>query len=305
MGYRVEPADAEEESQIRMLVTDSSKAKPAQGAWDGKVVVIEPSSGWRNLGLREVWAHRELLYFFVWRDLKVRYKQTAFGAAWAVLQPLLLMAVFSVSLGRVAGVGPEGTPYPLFVFAGLVPWTLFASSLAGASNSLVGGEAIITKVYFPRLLLPFASVGSFVLDFCISLIALAAVMAWYGVAPTAAILWVPAFAVLDVVTALGVGTFLAAVNVRYRDVKYVVPFLVQLWMFASPVVYAIKLIPSEWRSLFALNPMTGVVEGFRWALIGGPAPDASLAVSAVASFVVLLVALVYFRRVERTFADVI
>jgi lipopolysaccharide transport system permease protein len=316
MGYRVEPGRdvtrrgfaepaAEQEPETRMLATESAEAKPVQGGWDGRVVVIERSSGWRQLGLREVWAHRELLYFFVWRDLKVRYKQTAFGALWAVLQPLLLMAVFSVSLGRVKGIGPEGMPYPLFVFAGLVPWTLFASSLAGASNSLVGGEAIITKVYFPRLLLPFASVGSFLLDFLISLIALALVMLWYGVAPTTAIVWVPAFAVLDVVTALGVGTFLAAVNVRYRDVKYVVPFLVQLWMFASPVVYASTLIPSQWRTLFALNPMTGVVEGFRWSLIGGPAPDTTVVASAVASFVVLLGALVYFRRVERTFADVI
>jgi lipopolysaccharide transport system permease protein len=291
-----------------MLATDSSKMTPGgptRGAWDGRVVVIEPSHGWRQLGLREVWAHRELLYFFVWRDLKVRYKQTAFGAAWAVLQPLLLMAVFSVSLGRVAGVGPEGTPYPLFVFAGLVPWTLFASSLAGASNSLVMGEAIITKVYFPRLLMPFASVGSFLLDFLISLTALAVVMAWFGVAPTAAVLWLPAFTALDIVTALGVGTFLAAVNVRYRDVKYVVPFLVQLWMFASPVVYQSGLIPAQWRTVFALNPMTGVVEGFRWSLIGGPAPDATIAASAAAAFAVLLLALVYFRRVERTFADVI
>jgi lipopolysaccharide transport system permease protein len=278
---------------------------PGPGAWDGRVVVIEPSHGWRQLGLREVWAHRELLYFFVWRDLKVRYKQTAFGAAWAVLQPLLLMAIFSATLGRVANIGPEGTPYPLFVFAGLVPWTLFASSLAGASNSLVMGEAIITKVYFPRLLMPFASVGSFLLDFLISLAALAVVMAWFGVVPTAAVVWLPAFTALDIVTALGVGTFLAAVNVRYRDVKYVVPFLVQLWMFASPVVYRSGLIPEQWRTVFALNPMTGVVEGFRWSLIGGPAPDATVAASAAAAFAVLLLALVYFRRVERTFADVI
>lgn len=292
-----------------MLMTDGAQngaqTKPVQGAWDGRVVVIEPSSGWRQLGLREVWAHRELLYFFVWRDLKIRYKQTAFGAAWAVLQPLLLMAIFSVTLGRIPNVGPTDTPYPLFVFAGLVPWTLFSSSLTGASNSLVSGEAIITKVYFPRLLMPFASVGSFLLDFVISLVALGVVMLVYGVTPSEAIVWVPAFTVLDIVTALGVGTFLAAVNVRYRDVKYVVPFLVQIWMFASPVVYVSTVIPAQWRPVFALNPMTGVVEGFRWSLIGGPAPDATVLASTAASVVVFFLALVYFRRVERTFADVI
>src|ERR1035437_9850694 len=210
------------------------------------------------------------------------------------------MLVFTVSLGRLPGVGPANLPYPLFVFAGLVPWTLFASSLAGASNSLVGGEAIITKVYFPRLLLPFASVGSFVLDFTISLGALAVVMLYFGSVPTLAIIWLPALTLLALVTALGIGTFLSAVNVKYRDVKYVLPFLVQLWMFASPVVYTSTLVPAEWRTVFALNPMTGVVEGFRWALIGGARPDDLIVVSAVASVLLLLAALAYFRRVERT-----
>lgn len=288
-----------------MTLSESPNTGRASTAWAGPVVVIEPRHGWSQLGLGEVWAHRELLYFFIWRDLKVRYKQTAFGAAWAVLQPVLLMLVFSASLGRLPGVGPANLPYPLFVFAGLVPWTLFASSLAGASNSLVNGEAIITKVYFPRLLLPFASVGSFLLDFLISLGALAVVMLYFGFVPTLAILWLPALTLMALVTALGVGTFLSAVNVKYRDVKYVVPFLVQLWMFGSPVVYATTLIPPEWHTVFALNPMTGVVEGFRWALIGGPRPDDLIIVSAVASVLVLLGALVYFRRVERTFADVI
>ena len=288
-----------------MLLGENPKTGPAPAAWDGQVVVLEPRHGWRQLGLGEVWAHRELLYFFIWRDLKVRYKQTAFGAAWAILQPVLLMLVFSATLGRLPKVGPEGIPYPLFVFAGLVPWTLFASSLAGASNSLVNGEAIITKVYFPRLLLPFASVGSFLLDFLISLVALAVVMLYFGSVPTLAVLWLPALTVMALVTALGVGTFLSAVNVKYRDVKYVVPFLVQLWMFGSPVVYTSTLIPEQWRTVFALNPMTGVVEGFRWALIGGPRPDDLILVSAAASFLVLLGALIYFRRVERTFADVI
>jgi lipopolysaccharide transport system permease protein len=288
-----------------MALIKNRRTASAAGAWGRHVVVLEPRHGWRELGLGEIWAHRELLYFFIWRDLKVRYKQTAFGAGWAVLQPVLLMLVFSASLGRLPGVGPAGLPYPLFVFAGLVPWTLFASSLAGASNSLVNGEAIITKVYFPRLLLPFASVGSFLLDFAISLGALAVVMLYFGAAPSLAIVWLPALTVMAVVTALGVGTFLAAVNVRYRDVKYVVPFLVQLWMFASPVVYTSTLIPAKWQVIYALNPMTGVVEGFRWALVGGPRPDDLILVSAVASLLVLLGSLVYFRRVERTFADVI
>ena len=288
-----------------MLLSRKSRSGSASPSSDRDVVILEPRHGWRQLGLGEIWAHRELLYFFIWRDLKVRYKQTIFGAAWAVMQPVALMAVFSVSIGRIAGVGPAGVPYPLFVFAGLIPWTLFASSLTGASNSLVGGEAIITKVYFPRLLLPFASAGSFVLDFVISLGALAVLMAYYGVAPSIAVVWLPALTLMALVSALGVGTFLSAVNVRYRDVKYVVPFLVQLWMFGSPVVYTSTLIPERWHALYALNPMTGVVEGFRWALIGGPRPDELILVSAVASLVVLLGALVYFRRVERTFADVI
>lgn len=288
-----------------MVPSQKPTSRSASASSDRDVVVLEPRHGWRQLGLGEIWAHRELLYFFIWRDLKIRYKQTVFGAAWAVMQPLLLMVVFSVTIGRLSGVGPTGVPYPLFVFAGLIPWTLFSSSLVGASNSLVGGEAIITKVYFPRLLLPFSSVGSFVLDFAISLGALAGVMLYYGAAPTLAILWLPALTAMALVAALGVGTFLSAVNVKYRDVKYVVPFLVQLWLFGSPVVYTSSLIPSEWHAIYALNPMTGVVEGFRWALIGGPRPDELILVSAVASVVVLLAALVYFRRVERTFADVI
>jgi len=272
---------------------------------DPRTIIIEPRHGWRDLGITELWGHRELLYFLVWRDLKVRYKQTFFGAAWAILQPVLLMLVFTVSVGRIPGIAPAGVPYPLFVFTGLVPWTLFAQSLTGASNSLIGGEAIITKVYFPRLLLPFAAVGSFVLDFVIAFVFLIVLMAVFGVFPSVAMLWVLPLTILALVTALGVGTFLAAVNVRYRDVKYVVPFLVQLWLFATPVIYPSSLIPDRWKTLYALNPMTGVVEGFRWAVLGGPRPDDLIAVSATASVVILVGALLYFRRVERTFADVI
>jgi lipopolysaccharide transport system permease protein len=270
-----------------------------------QVIVLEPKGGWRSLGLREVWEHRELLYFFVWRDMKVRYKQTFFGAAWAILQPVLLMIVFSLTLGRLPGVGPSGVPYPLFVFVGLVPWTLFAQSLTGASNSLVSGEGIITKVYFPRLLLPFAAVGSFLIDFFLALVVLGLLMAYFGVVPSLAIVWLPALILMGIGAAAGVGTLLSAVNVRYRDVRYVVPFLVQLWLFATPVLYTSSLIPEPWRVIYALNPMTGVVDGFRWALLGGPRPDDLILASAVATVIILVAALAYFRRAERSFADVI
>jgi len=281
----------------------SRKAKSSAVPYE--VIVIGPRHGWRELGLRELWAHKELLFFFIWRDLKVRYKQTAFGAAWAVIQPVALMLVFSVTVGRLKGVGPEGIPYPLFVFAGLVPWTLFASSLGGAANSLVVSEHVITKVYFPRLLLPFASVGSFVLDFFISLGVLAIVMLIFGATPNWAILLLPAFTLMVLVAALSVGTFLSAVNVRYRDVKYVMPFLIQIWMFGSPVIYTSSLVPEQFRLLYALNPMTGAINGFRWALVGGPQPDAAIFISAAASVALLILSLAYFRRMEQTFVDVI
>lgn len=268
-------------------------------------VIIEPRHGWRGLGLSEVWAHRELLYFFVWRDLKVRYRQTFFGAAWAVIQPLLFMIVFTVSIGRLPGVGPEGIPYPLFVFAGMVPWTLFTQGVTGASNSLVMGEGIITKVYFPRLLLPFSAVGSYLLDFAIALGVLALLMLAFGVAPTLGLIWLPVFALLALVSASAVGTFLAAVNVRYRDVRYAVPFLVQLGLFVSPVGYTSSLIPAPWRALYGLNPMSGAIEGFRWALFGGPRPDLMILEAGIVTAALLLAALFYFRRAGRTFADVI
>jgi lipopolysaccharide transport system permease protein len=271
----------------------------------GQTVIIEPRHGWRGLGLSEVWAHRELLYYFVWRDLKVRYRQTFFGAAWAVIQPLLFMIVFSVSIGRVPGVGAENIPYPLFVFAAMVPWTLFTQGVTGASNSLIMGEGIITKVYFQRLLLPFSAVGSYLLDFLIALVVLAVLMVSFGVTPTLGLIWLPVFALLAMFSAIAVGTFLAAVNVRYRDVRYAVPFLVQLGLFVSPVAYTSSLIPAPWRALYGLNPMSGTIEGFRWALFGGPLPDLMILEAGIVTAVLLLGALFYFRRVERTFADVI
>jgi lipopolysaccharide transport system permease protein len=248
-----------------------------------------------------------LLYFLVWRDLKVRYKQTLFGGLWAVLQPFLLMVVFSVFLGRISGISPAGIPYPLFAFSGLVPWTLFSSSLVSSSASLVGSANLIQKVYFPRLLLPIAAVGSYVLDFLIALGVLVLMMIWFGILPTAQVLWLIPVTILALATSLAIGILLSAVNVRYRDVRYAVPFLVQLWLFASPVAYSSEIVPPEWRAIFALNPMAGVVEGFRWALlgVGGPPPIDSILASTVVTIVALVVGLAYFRRVERTFADVI
>ena len=269
------------------------------------VVVIEARRGWWDLRLSELWANRELMFFLVWRDLKVRYRQTAFGALWAVMQPILLMLIFTATVGRIAGVGPAGVPYPLYAFAGLVPWTLFASSLTGASNSLVMSQGIITKVYLPRLLLPMAAMGSFIVDFLISIAVLVVVMIYFNVTPSIEVVWLPVFTLLAIVTAMGVGNWLAAINVRYRDVKYVVPFLVQAWMFASPVIYTSSLIPPRWQWLYALNPMTGVLEGFRWALIGGEVPGQTIFISAAASVLVLIGSVVYFRHVEQTFADVI
>jgi lipopolysaccharide transport system permease protein len=270
------------------------------------VIVIRPSHGWVSLNLRELWAYRELAYFFVWRDLKVRYKQTFFGALWAVIQPFMLMVVFTLFLGRISGVAPAGVPYPLFTFAALVPWTLFSSSLIGSSDSLVGASNLLQKVYFPRLLLPAAATGSYLVDFAIAMVVLALMMVYFGVLPTLQVLWLLPLVALAVVTALAVGIWLSAVNVRYRDVRYAVPFLVQLWLFASPVAYSADIVPAKWLWLYQLNPMAGVIEGCRWALLGGSVPSlGGILISTAVTAVILVSGLAYFRRVERTFADVI
>jgi lipopolysaccharide transport system permease protein len=268
-------------------------------------IVIRPSRGWIGLGAPEIWKHRDLAYFLVWRDLKVRYKQTAFGAGWAILQPVLLALVFTAFLGRIAGIGATGIPYPLFALSGLVPWTLFAQSLNGASNSLVSNQNLISKVYFPRLLLPLSAVASFAIDFLIATAVLVIAMLFYGQIPPVTFLLVPALGLYTVVVALAVGLWLAAINVRYRDVKYAIPFLIQLWLFASPVAYSSNLVPERFRVIFSLNPMTGVIDTFRWAALGGPRPDATIVVSAAATLAILVGGLAYFRRVERTFADTI
>jgi lipopolysaccharide transport system permease protein len=269
------------------------------------IVRISARRGIADLGLRDLWTRRELLFFFVWRDLKVRYKQTFFGAAWAIIQPVALMAVFSLSLGRIAGIGANGVPYPLFVLSGLIPWTLFSQGLAGAAFSLVASEAIVTKVWFPRLLLPIASVAANLLDFGVSLVLLELIAVAFGVHPTTALLALPLITLLAMTSALGLGTFLAAMNVRFRDVRYVIPFLIQLLMFTSPVLYTNKIIPDELRDFYALNPMVGVIEGFRWTISGGPRPDSLILSSIVTSLVLLVVGLVYFARTERSFSDVI
>ena len=269
-------------------------------------LVIRPPRGRAGLGLGELGAYRDLLYFLMWRDVKVRYKQTLLGAAWAVLQPFLLMVVFSVVLGRLGGLPSQGIPYPIFTYAALVPWTLFASSLAASSDSLVGNQMLISKVYFPRLILPIGAAGSFVIDFAIAMAILFVMMIAYGIAPTWNVVWLPLFTLLAFVTALAVGIVLSAVNVRYRDVRHAVPFGIQLWLFASPVAYSATLIPPEWQGWYGLNPMAGVAEGFRWALLGTERPSLALLAASAAGAVALLVwGTAYFHRAERTFADVI
>jgi lipopolysaccharide transport system permease protein len=257
--------------------------------------------------LREIWRNHELLYFFVWRDLKVRYKQTAFGALWALIQPLALMLVFTLVLGNVQGIAPDDVPYALFTLTALVPWTLFAQSLIGASDSLVDAANVLQKVYFPRVLLPIAAVGSFVVDFLIGMVMLAVLMVVMGTLPTLAALWIVPLTGLAILASLAFGIWLSAINVRYRDVRYAVPFLVQVWLFASPIAYSAAVVPDELRVIYNLNPMAGVIEGFRWALLGpsAPPPIGAIVLSTAVAGVVLVGALTYFRRVERTFADVI
>lgn len=267
---------------------------------------IEPSRGWSALLLRDLWEYRELLYFLTWRDVKLRYKQTALGALWAILQPVLTMVVFSLFFGRMAKIPADGLPYPLFAIAALVPWTFFANGLAQSSSSLVTNSHLIKKVYFPRLAVPIASVLSGLVDFAVAFLVLLCMMAYFGYAPSARVVFLPLFLILALTTALGVGLWLAALNVAFRDIKYVVPFLTQLWLFVTPIAYPSTLLPQRWRLLYSLNPMAGVVEGFRWALLGAKtSPGAEIAVSSFAAFLVLVGGALFFRRSERTFADVI
>lgn len=267
-------------------------------------IQIEPATGWVSLRLPELWHYRELVYFLTWRDIKVRYKQTALGAAWAIIQPFFTMVVFSLFFGKLARIPSDGVPYPIFTYAALVPWTFFANSLAQSADSLVGSANLIKKVFFPRLAIPISSVLSGVVDFTLAFAVLLIMMIFYGLVPTANILWLPALLLLALVTSLGVGLWLSALNVQFRDVRYVVPFIVQFWLFATPVAYPSSLLEEPWRTLYGLNPMAGVVEGFRWALLGsGEPPGPMIAVSAAAALSVLIGGAYYFRRMETTFAD--
>jgi lipopolysaccharide transport system permease protein len=269
-------------------------------------VVIAPSNAWTALRLGELWTYRELLYSLVGREVRVRYKQTAVGAAWAVVQPLATMLVFSVFFGRLARIPSEGVPYPLFALCALVPWQLFAFTLTESSNSVVTNQRIITKVYFPRLLMPIAAVGVGLVDFAVAFSILLALSGYYGVFPGYGLLTIPLWTILSTLTALAVGLWLSALNVLYRDVRYTLPFLTQLWLFATPVAYPSSLVPEAWRPLYALNPMVGVIDGFRWSLLGiGEPPVVTAAVSSVTVALLLTGGLVFFRRMERVFADVV
>lgn len=284
----------------------SGTALPSGRKTQARTVVIRPAHGWVPLGLAELWEYRELLYFLTWRDVKVRYKQTALGAAWAVIQPFFMMVVFTVFFGRLARLPSDGFPYPVFAFSALVPWTYFATALTQSANSLVDNARLITRIYFPRLLVPLAAVLAGLVDLAIALIVLTGMLLFYGIRPTYTILALPFLALLSAATAFAVGLWLSALNVKYRDVRYIIPFMIQFWLFATPVAYSSSLVPERWRALFGLNPMTGVVEGFRWALLGeSPTFAAALPFSVLMVTIILVTGLYYFRRTEKGFADVV
>lgn len=290
--------------EAKSQVAGTNQSKPLSAHIP--VVDIVPSKGWVSLGLRELWEYRELLFFFVWRDIKVRYKQTILGASWAVIQPFFTMVVFSLFFGRLAKVPSDGLPYPIFSYAALVPWTFFANGLAQASNSLVQNSNMVKKIYFPRLAMPLAAVAAGIVDFVLAFAVLLLMMLYYGVVPTVNVLWLPLFLLLAFVTCLGASFWLSAMNVQFRDVRYVVPFLVQIWLFITPIAYSSQLLDEPWRTVYGVNPMAGVVEGFRWALLGTDnAPGPIIAVSTVMAVILLISGSFYFRRMEKTFADVV
>lgn len=275
-------------------------------AKDIPTIRIAPSKGWVSLKLLDLWEYRELLYFLTWRDIKVRYKQTFLGAAWAIIQPIFTMIVFSLFFGKLAGIPSDGVPYPIFSFSALVPWSFFAYGLSQSSNSLVDSANLITKVYFPRLIVPLSSVISGVVDFLIAFGVLIIMMLFYKILPTINMLWLPFLLLLALVTALGVGMWLSALNVQYRDVRYVIPFITQFWMFATPIAYPSSLLSEPWRTIYGINPMAGVVEGFRWALLGTQtAPGPIILVSSFVALGILISGVYYFKRMEKTFADIV
>jgi lipopolysaccharide transport system permease protein len=282
------------------------KGPAGNGAANIPVMRIAPSKGWVSLKLRELWEYRELLYFLTWRDIKVRYKQTVLGAAWAIIQPFFTMVVFSLFFGKLAKVPSDGMPYPIFSYAALVPWMFFAHGLNQSSNSLVSSANLIRKVYFPRLAIPLSMVFAGVVDFALAFLVLLGMMFYYGRMPTIHVLWLPLLLLLALVTSLGAGLWLSAMNVQFRDVRYTIPFLTQFWLFATPIAYPSSLLSEPWHTLYGLNPMVGVVEGFRWALLGvNTAPGPILCASSLAALGLLVSGAYYFRRMEKIFADVV
>lgn len=278
------------------------------GAADGRSIHhthINPPRKWVPVDLRELWNYRELLSAFTWRDVKIRYKQTALGFLWAIIQPLFMMIIFTVFFGRLAKIPSDGIPYPLFVLAALLPWTLFAEGITRSTASMITNANIMTKVYFPRLIMPFSGILSPLVDFIFSFLILMIFMAWYGFVPTLNVIFLPLFILLALATSLGIGLWLSALNVKYRDFQYTIPFLIQLGMFASPVVYPASLVPEAYRFLYGLNPMAGVIEGFRWALLGTEMPGAMVLVSVVVVVVILISGAFFFRRMEQFYADVV
>ena len=269
------------------------------------LVVIQPSKRWGVLSFKDIWAYRELLFFLTWRDVKVRYKQTALGAAWAILQPLFMMLIFTIFFGRLAGVGSSGIPYPLFALAGLVPWTFFANAITASGNSLVGSANLITKVYFPRLIVPAAAMLAGLVDFVLAFVLLCLLMLYYRVTLTVQVLFLPVLVLLTALFALGVGTWMSALNVKYRDVRFALPFVIQLWLFVSSVILPSSSVPEKWRWLLLLNPMSAIIEGYRSALFGLPFDWPALGIASVLTVAVLLYSLYSFGRVERSFADII
>lgn len=283
----------------------SNQSHQAQAGLSHKTV-ITPPEGWLSIDLKEVWAYRELLFLLAWRDVSVRYKQSVVGIGWAVIQPLLMMVIFTIIFGKFAKLPSEGIPYPIFTYCALLPWNYFARSLTDSSNSLVGSSHLVTKVYFPRLVLPLSKVFAGLIDFAIAFVILLVMMAWYRISPTAGIFFLPLFIFIAMLSSLGVGLWLTAINVKYRDVVFVVPFLAQFWMYASPVAYSVTIVPEKWQWVYGINPMVGVVEGFRWAMLGKAAPNLEMiAISTAIVVLILISGLYYFKRMERTFADII
>jgi len=290
-----------------MLTSEDQTTSPKMAEdFQPPIIRRQARPGWVAIDFAELWQYRELLFFFAVRDIKVRYKQTLLGIAWAILQPVMTMVVFSIFFGNLAGVPSDGLPYPVFSFCGLLPWQLFAFALTQSSNSLVNNAHLLTKVYFPRLIIPFASMIAGLIDFAIAFVVLVGIMFYYDIIPGWALITLPFFVVLAIAAALSVGLWLSALNVKYRDVRYTIPFLTQLWLFVTPVAYASSLVPSKWQAVYAINPMAGVVEGFRWALLGKAAPPGTMLIVSVAATAMLLAGgLFYFARMEKNFPDII